>query len=540
MSELLVFIIESCIIAAFAALLYAPCALTPLGALQQAGYNGRQLGAWARRKGNMIRSRYTLLAMLIALASLVLGLCFTFAGRWAAYIALLPLPLFALLYGFADRRALKVPLVGTKRANRIYALLIIWLFIVGLVLVFLGNVVAFYAQNRFVTDLRFLLLAAVPLLFVPLLRLANVCEKPFSSRKNKKYLAAAAEKLRAAPCKKIGITGSCGKTSVKNFLGTILSEKYRVLVTPESYNTPLGIAKAIEHEDLSQYDYFIAEMGARHAGDIAELCALVHPDHCILTGICPQHVETFGSVEGVIAAKSEIFAGTNEGGFAVIGLDEYTEKLEPSAQNLVRVTVGEHGECCVQDVVCTCEGIRFTLALGILQVELQSKLLGAHNALNIALAAALAFKLGMSKEEIAAGVANIDYVPHRLQPVRKKGVVILDDAYNANVRGAQAAVEVLRLFPGRKIIVTPGLVELGILQQRENEALGGRLAGLDMVILVGETLVGAVKSGYLDAGGEAEKLTVVPTLQAAQDLLEKELREGDTVLFLNDLPDIYG
>ena len=244
--------------------------------------------------------------------------------------------------------------------------------------------------------------------------------------------------------------------------------------------------------------------------------------------------------EGVIAAKSEIFAGTNEGGFAVVGLDEYTEKLEPSAQNLVKVTVGEHGECCVQDVVCTCEGIRFTLALGILQVELQSKLLGAHNALNIALAAALAFKLGMSKEEIAAGVAKIDYVPHRLQPVRKKGVVILDDAYNANVRGAQAAVEVLRLFPGRKIIVTPGLVELGILQQRENEALGGRLAGLDMVILVGETLVGAVKSGYLDAGGEAEKLTVVPTLQAAQNLLEKELREGDTVLFLNDLPDIYG
>ncbi len=532
-------IIEYIIIGLAAALLFALCTLNPLGALQQAAYDGKKLGAWLKRKGNMTMSRYILLAFLIALCCLVLGLCFSFAGRWAAYISLIPIPFFVFLYCIAEKKALKVPLKGTKRANRIYFLCILWLAVICFVLVLGVNVAAYYANNVFVTNLRYLPLAIVPILIPSVLRLANLSEKPFSSGKNKKYLRAAREKLQASSCVKIGITGSFGKTSVKNFLATILSEKYRVLMTPASYNTPLGIARAIEKEDLSQYDFFLAEMGARHTGDIAELCDLVRPDHCILTGVCPQHVETFGSIEGVMKAKSEIFDGTKEGGFAVIGLDDNTKNLGELPNGLVKVTVGEHGECGAHEIVCTSEGISFKLSLGILQTEIQSRLLGAHNALNIALAAAMAFRLGMSKEEIAAGAAKIMPVPHRLEPIRKNGVVILDDAYNANVRGAAAAVEVLRLFAGRKIIVTPGLVELGILEQQENEEFGKQLAGLDLVLLVGSTLVGAVQSGYLAAGGDKEKIRTVPTLEDAQNVLERELRTGDTVLFLNDLPDIY-
>ena len=158
---------------------------------------------------------------------------------------------------------------------------------------------------------------------------------------------------------------------------------------------------------------------------------------------------------------------------------------------------------------------------------------------NIALAAAIAYKLGLSKEEIAEGAEALDYVPHRLQPYRANGVTILDDAYNANIVGAKEAVNVLRLFGGRKFIVTPGLVELGVLEESENAALGEKLAGLDRVILVGATLVTAVKRGYLAAGGDAEKIVVVPTLDKAEELLAEELAPGDAVLFLNDLPDIY-
>ena len=534
-------IVEYAGVAPGAAVLYALCAGRSLGALQQAGYNGSKYAAWVRRKGNMVRSRGTLLAFLIALSSLVLGICFSFAGEWAAYVALFPVPLFCILFCVADRSALKVPLVRTARAKRILALDFFLLLLAAAALVLGANALyrLVWPQVGLVGHLRYLPLAVLPLLFPEILRLANALEKPFSSAKNRRYLAAAKKKLLAAPCVKIGITGSCGKTSVKNFLAGILGESCRIFATPASYNTPLGIAKAIEGVDLTQYDYFIAEMGARHKGDIAELCELVRPDHCIVTGICPQHLETFGTVEGIVAAKGEILRGTKPGGFAVIGQDEYTARLDPAAAGLKKVAVGEHGEFGAFDVHCSPAGIEFKLAMGILQMPVRSRLLGAHNAQNIALAAALASKLGVEKEEIASAVAGLDFVPHRLQPLEAGGVIVLDDAYNANVRGAAAALEVLRLFGGRKFVVTPGLVELGVLEESENAALGERMVGLDRILLVGSTLVTAVRKGYLAAGGIEERVSVHPTLDAAKEALGQELMPGDTVLFLNDLPDIY-
>ena len=532
-------IMEYVIVSLACALLFALCSFTLLGALQQAGYGGKRYLAWLFRKGNMARSRFTLLAFLIALSSLVLGLCFSFAGKWAAYIALVPVLLFCVVWCAAERHALKVPLSPTARAKRVYVLHIFVLFVAAFLIVLAANAIAYCSKNELVGHLRYILIALLPLCEPMLLLAANALEKPFSSHKNKKYLAAAREKLHGTKCVKIGITGSCGKTSVKNFLAVILSEKYKVLATPESYNTPLGIAKAIENADLNAYDFFIAEMGARRAGDISELCELVRPDHCIVTGICPQHLETFGTIENVIAAKGEILKGTKAGGFAVIGMDENTAKLDPKGAGLVKVGVGEHGECGAIEVKCTAHGTDFKLALGIFQTDAHTKLLGAHSAQNIALAAAMAFKLGLTKEEIVRGIAKIDYIPHRLQPFEANGVTVLDDAYNSNVRGAAAAVQTLRLFEGRKFVITPGLVELGVLEESENMALGERLVGLDCIILVGATLVTAVKKGYLAAGGDPEKLTIVPTLDKAQELLETQLQAGDTVLFLNDLPDIY-
>ena len=226
------------------------------------------------------------------------------------------------------------------------------------------------------------------------------------------------------------------------------------------------------------------------------------------------------------------------GGFAVIGQDENTDTLDAEGEGLIKVSVGEHGEFGALDIKSGADGITFKLALGILQVEAHSKLLGAHNAQNIALAAAMAYKLGLTKEEILQGIERIDYIPHRLQPIQANGLTILDDAYNANIRGAAAAVEVLKKFGGKKFVVTPGIVELGILEEEENEELGKNLVGLDCVILIGATLVCAVKRGYLSAGGDAEKLHIVPSLEKAKEVL-LDAKEGDVVLFLNDLPDIY-
>lgn len=532
-------IIEYFVVAACTALLYALCTYRLLGALQQAGYDGKQLKKWMVRKGNMTRSRYTLLAFLIALSVAVFGLCFSFAGKLTAFVALLPIPLFTALYCAADKKSLKVPLRVTRRVARIYLFVVLLLFAAAFALVLCGNAAAYYSGNVFAARLRYLLLSILPLAFGAIVRLANACEKPFSAHRNQKYLRAAKTKLDAAPCVKIAVAGSCGKTSVKNFLAKMLSARYRVLFSPESYNTPLGIAKTVEKENLSDYDFFIAETGARRAGEIAELCALVSPDHCILTGVCPQHVETFGSIECVMRTKYEVFEGTKKGGFAVVGQDENTKKFGELPNDLVCIAVGDGCDYGAFDVVRSKDGTEFTLALGSERIRVRTKLLGEHNARNLALAAAMAYRLGIGAESIAETIAEMPYVTHRLQPIQAGGVLVLDDAYNANVRGAAEAVEVLRLFDGKKAIVTPGLVELGILQEEENTAFGARLAGLDLVILVGATLVGTVKNGYLANGGDPEKLRVVPTLKDAQDLLSKFLCSGDTVLFLNDLPDIY-
>ncbi|HIX46397.1 MAG TPA: hypothetical protein H9737_01735, partial [Candidatus Borkfalkia faecigallinarum] len=190
-------IVEYAGVALGAAVLYALCAGRSLGALQQAGYNGSKYAAWVRRKGNMVRSRGTLLAFLIALSSLVLGICFSFAGEWAAYVALFPVPLFCILFCVADRRALKVPLVRTARAKRILALDFFLLLLAAAALVLGANALyrLVWPQVGLVGHLRYLPLAVLPLLFPEILRLANALEKPFSSAKNRRYLAAAKKKL---------------------------------------------------------------------------------------------------------------------------------------------------------------------------------------------------------------------------------------------------------------------------------------------------------------------------------------------------------
>ena len=144
--------------------------------------------------------------------------------------------------------------------------------------------------------------------------------------------------------------------------------------------------------------------------------------------------------------------------------------------------------------------------------------------------------MGVSLADIAAAAEELQFIEHRLQLTTSNGINILDDGYNANVKGARAALDVLRTFGGRKIVVTPGIVELGILEETENKQFGGLLAGFDYVILVGDTLVTPVKEGYYGEGGDPAKLMVRETLKDAQAELKKILKKGDTVLFLNDLP----
>jgi UDP-N-acetylmuramoyl-tripeptide--D-alanyl-D-alanine ligase len=367
------------------------------------------------------------------------------------------------------------------------------------------------------------------LLVAPLICLANLIAKIYEVPHNKGFAKKAKAKIAKSDIKVVGITGSYGKTSAKNILASMLSKKYKVLSTPSSHNTPMGLARAINENDLSGYDIFIAEMGARNVGDIAELCNICQPDYSMITGICPQHLESFGSEENIIKTKAEIIPATKE---CCIIANDCFDLFAGFDGNKINCDV-------VSDVVADSQGVKFTLTIDGNKAQVKSKLLGEHSAYNIGLCAMLAYKMGVCFDDICGAIEQIDYIEHRLQLIKSNGVNIIDDGYNANIKGAEDAIEVLKKFDGKKVVVTPGIVELGILEKQENTALGAKLVGLDYVILVGDTLVGCVKQGYLDNGGDAEKLAVVPTLAQAQNKLKDVIKSGDTVLFLNDLPDIY-
>lgn len=531
-------ILESLILSVIFAGLLCGCCYKLLGIMQSCGYGGKRFLKWVGKKNNLVFTRHILLAMLCALAYAVISLCFSFAGGWSAVIGISAYIIFFSVYIWADNRvALKTPAVATARFKRLYAVLAVITAVIVYFAVTLLNYASFaYTKNyngywgaHIFEILRFCPLAVFPVLLIPLVLLANLAAKVYEVPHNKRFVKKAAKKLSLSQIKVVGITGSYGKTSTKQILAEILKSKYRVLSTPRSHNTPMGLALSINNNNLDGFDIFIAEMGARNVGDIAELCEICPPDFSAITGICPQHLESFGSVENIVKAKGEILAFTK--GEAVISADCF-EMFKDCPCKVSPCGV-------VENLVCSPEGCAFEADVNGEKIRLKTVLLGRHNAENIALAATLASKLGMTAEEIKTAVKNLGFVEHRLQLIKSGNVNILDDGYNSNVKGAAAALEVLKSFSGRKIVVTPGLVELGVLEECENRQLGARLAGFDYVILVGETLIAPVKQGYFENGGDAEKLVIKPSLSAAQEELKSYLADGDTVLFLNDLPDIY-
>ncbi len=509
------------------------CSTRMLAILQQERYSGKAFLRWYCRKNNLLPRRLNLLALALALLTALFGLCFSFLSvPFANLVSAIPFVGLFLLYDYSERRyALKVPLKNTPRAVRLGVCHFVVIFAFTALVSWALAAIAGAIDVRVVSLLRFLPLALLPLALPFLLAFSNLIMKGYEIPHGRKFVKRATAALDGSDCVKIGITGSCGKTTVKNLVAKILSEKYRVIATPASYNTPLGIASAINANGLD-CDVFIAEMGARKTGDIAELCDMVRPDYAIVTSVLPQHLETFGSVGAIAAEKGVLAARAGKG--CVIGETAFGAGV--SAANAL--VYGR--DFAAEDVRLSTDGASFNLRLPSGGLRVQTALLGRHAAEDVAMAAALCFMLGMTAEEIAAGIGTIEQIPHRLQKsAGANGLVILDDSYNSNVAGAANAVETLRLFDGKKAVITPGLVELGAIEEAENEKLGASFVGLDRVILVGETLVLAVRKGYLNAGGDEDKLVVVPTLEKAAALVGQEFGEGDCVLFLNDLPDSY-
>ena len=408
----------------------------------------------------------------------------------------------------------------------------------------LVDYLSFVIGKYVVAILRYSVICLMPMLIPYVLFLAFGVNEPIERASRKRYLKIAVEKLEKSSVIRIGITGSYAKTSVKEILKTILSQKYRVLASPASFNTPLGIALTVENLD-STHDIFIAEMGARASGEIKELTDMVKPDYAIITGINNQHLETFGTIENIKNTKYELVENMKEGGVAFFASDNEGARELMDRFNGEKYSAGLFGEdnlVTATDVKTNAKGVTFTLNIkGEKPVKCTTTLLGSHSVKNILLASAVAYKIGLTPKEIVVGINRIQSIGHRLELLpNNKNIIIIDDSYNSSVDGVKAAMDVLDTFKGRKIVVTPGLVELGKMQSIANFEIGKTLAKhADLVIVIGKHNAVMLINGMIDEGMEREHIKFAKNLNKGNQMLNEIIKEGDVVLFENDLPDNY-
>jgi UDP-N-acetylmuramoyl-tripeptide--D-alanyl-D-alanine ligase len=364
---------------------------------------------------------------------------------------------------------------------------------------------------------------------------------------NNYYIFLAKLKLKKKAYKnliKIGVTGSYGKTSTKFILETILKEKYNVLATPESYNTTMGNVKVVRNMLKPEHEVFISEMGARYKKDIWEICDIVNPKYAIITSIGPQHLETFKNIDNIVKTKAEILDSLPSDGVAFLSKDnEHCKKLfgKEKREKYSYSMKDKKADVYAKDIILDENGSNFTAVTPIGELKCSTILLGEHNIGNILGCIAIAIKLGLSKEQIEAGVKKIEPIPHRLQMLNSgNGTIVIDDAFNSNPVGAKMAIDVLGKFKGRKIVITPGMVELGTEEKNENKKFGKHMASVvDIAILVGNKRSEPIVEGLREGKFDEQNIYVVADLNAATAKLAELSKIGDVILFENDLPDSY-
>lgn len=434
----------------------------------------------------------------------------------------------------------KTPLVQTRRMSRMMTAMFLICFALTFILIWLATV--------YTPFLRFGIIVFTPLLLPLIVPLVHYLLIPLESLIRLRYIIKAKKKLAKRPdLIKIGITGSYGKTSVKYILNKMLGEKFNVCMTPHSFNTPMGLTKVVLKYLKPENNILIAEMGAKQVGDIDYLCKLINPHHAILTGIGNQHYETFGSVENILKTKNELVLAMPENANIVFNCDsENCCKLYKNCKQKNKFAISLTKKSCVsaENVKLSTNGIEFDLVFGEQKQSCKTSLLGEHNLLNILMSACLAIKLGVSLNQIANAVAELEPISHRLEPIENGNVTVLDDAYSSNEVGANMAIQVLKLYKNHtKICVTPGIVELGKQENQVNQTLGKTLGEVcDFVIIVNKINEQSLKTGIEKTKIKPENILFAENLEQAKQKLQTIITQTNkkyVVLFGNDLPDNY-
>lgn len=433
---------------------------------------------------------------------------------------------FEFRWFYNDKNRLKF----TKRIIRFYFLL----FLITFGLFFLIN---FFTVSIPIIIIDYVLIFAIcPLLII----LVHYIIFPIEIVIKNYYVLLAKRKINKKNVIVVGITGSFGKTSTKNILTSILEKEFKVCASPKNYNTDMGVTRTIL-ENLDDHDILILEMGARHVGDIKKICNIVHPNYGIITSIGAQHIETFGSLDNIEKTKNELVQGITEDGIVIFnGDNESGIKLYNKFDGKKYLTCAKNSFSYPINILVGKDGSEFDMVIDNDLLHLKTKLLGFCNINNIVTAATLAHIIGIKNEDIISAVKDLSPTPHRLQLIKNEYCTIIDDSYNSNILGCQQAIEVLSKFSGKKIVVTPGIVELGKEQSELNFKLGTMIADVaDYIIIMNETNKNFILSGAIAHNFKREKIYFCNSRFKQKELLKLLTTKDCVVLFENDLPDNY-
>lgn len=512
---------------------------------QQNSYKPREYMEWMQVHSNVGRLLGKCLYGIISLPLVLIG------GR-GCMLAACVMNIMTIIVN--KPHAAKKPLVYTKRVKRMLITTALIYLISMLLVLFLpigGYRIVLTELTATATEAEVFRLRAcagiLTVLFIVqpfLILLVNLLNRPIEQGIDRHYINDAARILKEMPdLKIIGVTGSYGKTSVKYFLSTLLSCRYNVLHTPGNYNTTLGVVRTIREQMKPFHEIFICEMGAREVGDIKEICDLVHPDYGIITSIGPQHLQSFHTIENIIGTKFELADAVPADGKVFLNYDNEYIRAHKINKNVV--SYGMTGDDIIfraYDIEVSPRGSSFKMKdENGDEYEFHTRLVGNHNVQNIAGAIAVAHTLGIPMEKLKYPVKQLESVEHRLQLKKQGNRIILDDAYNSNKNGFEAALDTLAMFKELRILMTPGMVELGEKQYDENKEVGIYAADkCDYAVLIGKEQTKPIQDGLLEAGFAQNRMIVVDTLQEAFQMVNAIPDEKQKVVLIeNDLPDNY-
>ncbi len=513
--------------------------------MQQRGYHAVGYLNWISKSNNRFMYRLSNVCIFSMVAYITFSVIFTpFSGPRFSFLGLVFFYVFTMVF-FKTNKLTKLPqrqsIDYTARLKRLEVTFSIIVFLLAFG-VFAGmNIISRETGWAMIEYCRYMLICIFPLLLPYMVLLANAINTPFEKLNIARYGKKARHILETNNIKVVAVTGSFGKTTTKDLIASLLGEKYMVASAPKSFNTPSGVALTVQNFVTEQTQYAVLEMGARKVGDIAYLCNIAPPDYAVITSVGAQHIESFKNLENVHKTKFELIENTKEGGISFFNCADEGAKALCDKANIEKYSIGERDADLIFKVNKVDQnGSMFTVNLEGSEYNFTTKLLGRHNVENVSLAILVAYKLGVEIETLQRAVAFLQPTEHRLQMIKKDNAIVIDDSYNSNVKGARYAADVLSMFEGRKILVTPGLVELGKMEDEANRELG-RIFGTvcDKIILVGNMRAVQITMGLEDVGFNFENLITFENFNEAKNSLYSIMKKGDVVLFENDIPDSY-